>query len=467
MLLINLDISPLISLRDNLEPAIRAAVVTQGRRLAGAMYAHAVEEANKKLHSRRQMYIDNLSLFEAAGDATAKSLIPNQGSTPPTQAQMSGSSGGMNAHGGGVWVLNLDRHARWIDDGRSEGEMIDDLLKSDKAKTSKDGCVLNPRSKVVTSVGMKSIKDIVPGDMVLTHSGKFREVRELLVSDAGLGTEYVTLKARSSYSVNTKSIGCTLTLTPEHLVLTRTGWVPAAKICVGDEVATPGELGKNHSGQLGISWVKIKEVRRGVVDRKDHIFSKKYDICLDAEEHSFCCQTVLIHNSRHLSVPFDHGPGKGATSTTPAQQSLIQTIKAEFGSRGIPFGKLETGPTGQPLLGTVRRLSIMNAPLKTGTGPGQGWGPIGSVRQGPTGIPFLQGISVMQKGFKDKVTGKESVKKVIMTWRTVSSKMKGTGRWVFPGVPPTHILDEAFAWGLREWENRIKADVLAEVIAAL
>lgn len=277
MLLINLDISALVQLRDQLEPSIRNAMRIHGQRLTAATHAHILELAKQKLHSRRKAFEEGLTIFEAEK---------------------------------GVWVINLDKKARWIDDGMDEHEMIDDLLKSKKAKTGKDG-------------------------------------------------------------------------------------------------------------------------------------------------------------SRYMSIPFDHSPGKGKTSTTPAQQDLASTIKAELKKRGIPFGKLETGPTGAPKLGTLHKFDIMKEPLKAVQGPGQGKGPIGQVRQGPTGIPFLQGITISQKKVKDKKTGKESVQRGIMTFRTVSSKMKGSGRWVHPGLKPLHMMDDGYRWAMREWESRISQDVLAEVVRGI
>jgi hypothetical protein len=158
--------------------------------------------------------------------------------------------------------------------------------------------------------------------------------------------------------------------------------------------------------------------------------------------------------SRFRVIPFNHGPGKGATTTTPAQQSLISTIKAEMKTRNIPFGKIEKDEGGAPKTGMLHSFDIMRAPLKTvGFGArGQGWGPVGAVKQGPTGIPFLQGVRVYQNPVKDKA-GKETVKRSVMTFRIVSSKHSGGGRWFHPGLPPEHIFDEAAQWAQKEWET--------------
>ncbi len=223
----------------------------------------------------------------------------------------------------------------------------------------------------------------------------------------------------------------------------------------------------------------VKTVVRGIVNRNDHVFAKKYDICLEADEHSFCCQTILIHNSRYLSVPFDHSPGKGTTGTTPAGKTLIDTIRSELKSRGIPFGKLERGPDGKPLLGKLHSLDITKQPLKAVNAPGQGWGAVGAVRQGPTmsggqalrgqtqGTPFLQGIRIYQKSVKDAKTGKESVKRSIMTFRTVSSKMKGSGRWTHPGLKPMHLLEEGADWAMNQWTRIIGPEMVRHIVGGI
>jgi len=165
--------------------------------------------------------------------------------------------------------------------------------------------------------------------------------------------------------------------------------------------------------------------------------------------------------SRYIVVPFEHK--KGATQQTSAATNLTDTIKSEMKKRKIPYGKLENGPDGKPKTGLLHSFDIMKQPVKTAPGAGSGRGPIGAVKQGPTGIPFLQGVRVYQSKVKD-AKGKESVKKSIMTFRIASSKMKGQGRWVHPGLEAKKFLDEAAEWALKEFETRIKDQILISVV---
>lgn len=170
--------------------------------------------------------------------------------------------------------------------------------------------------------------------------------------------------------------------------------------------------------------------------------------------------------SRYRVIPFDHGPGKGVTSTTSAQQSLISTLKSEMKKKGIPFGKMETNSDGTTKTGLLHSFDIKHAPLKTvGYGAaGQGWGPVGKVKQGPTGIPFLQGVRVYQNKVQGK-DGKEKIKKSIMTFRIVSSKMSGSGRWYHPGLPPENLFEDAVAWAQKEWEENAMPQLVEALLA--
>ena len=165
--------------------------------------------------------------------------------------------------------------------------------------------------------------------------------------------------------------------------------------------------------------------------------------------------------SKFLVVPFEHK--KGPASSTPAQKSLTDTIKEEFKRRKIPYGKLEVDAAGNPKKGVLHSFDINHSPIKTANGVGQGHGPIGAVKQGHTGIPFLKGIRVSQKEIKDPASGKSKVVKQITTFRVVTSKDRGTNRWWHPGVPQRNFLDEAMDWAERQWDEKIKEKLFISI----
>lgn len=105
MLTLNLDMSDVMELM-TLDKKAQKAIQKAANELSAATRAHIVEEANKKLHTRRGPFIEALTHFQ------------------------------LDDH---TWVVNLDASARWIDEGMSEHNMLEDLLKSKKAKRAADG----------------------------------------------------------------------------------------------------------------------------------------------------------------------------------------------------------------------------------------------------------------------------------------------------------------------------------------
>lgn len=189
---------------------------------------------------------------------------------------------------------------------------------------------------------------------------------------------------------------------------------------------------------------------------------------------------------KYVVVPFDHGPGKGKTNSTPAQQDLAKTIQAELRTLNkgkkeedqIKWGKIEKGADGKPKLGLLHKLNIMHSPTKTAQGVGQGWGPIGEVKQGPNarqaagggpgggGHPFLEGIRVYQSEAQDN-KGKTFTKRSFMTFRIATEEHRGQGRWDHPGLKPVHIVEDTHAWALTEWATKIEPGLLDIVLSKL
>lgn len=167
-----------------------------------------------------------------------------------------------------------------------------------------------------------------------------------------------------------------------------------------------------------------------------------------------------IHTAKDGSkwrvIPLQHN--KAPQDTPESTADLQSTIKKYMKKNKIPYGKIETNSDGSPKLGLLHQFDIVDSPVKTNSGAGQGWGAVGDVKQGPTGIPFLQGVNVYQRKTADG-----GVRKDIMTFRIVSTKHKGTGRWMHPGTPARKFFDEAYQWALDQWEREIKPEIEDEI----
>ncbi len=153
--------------------------------------------------------------------------------------------------------------------------------------------------------------------------------------------------------------------------------------------------------------------------------------------------------SRYRSIPLQQN--KGPTQSTPKQNSLTDMLKTAMKERKIPYGGIEKDASGKPKVGLLHSFDVSK--LANGK----------TVPKGRSGASMLQGVRVYQKPVKDK-QGNTSVKKAIMTFRTVSTKQKGTGAWVHPGVEAKHFLDEAYEWALKQWSEKIVPDLLDKVV---
>jgi hypothetical protein len=183
---------------------------------------------------------------------------------------------------------------------------------------------------------------------------------------------------------------------------------------------------------------------------------------------------IAKDGSKYLTIGFRHGPGVGKTNSTPAQQDLTSTVKAELKSRGIPFGSIEKYASGAAKVGKLHSFNINNAPIKNTFGPGQGHGPIGDVKQGPNqrqlagggpgggGIPFLKGVSVYQT---PDAKAKSGVRRDIMTFRIASSKHQGQNRWQHPGNEPTNLMLEGLNLALDEFRSKIEPEIMSKIVA--
>lgn len=183
--------------------------------------------------------------------------------------------------------------------------------------------------------------------------------------------------------------------------------------------------------------------------------------------------------AKYIVVPFDHSPGKGSTAQGgqhgAAQQDLVSTIRQDLkrqnkerkaiGKAEIPFAQIEKGPDGNPLIGRLHSFSISGKPKKTGYGPGQGHGPEGWVRMGPTGIPFLHGVNIYQTKYKG-AQGEERTRRSIFTFRTASSNQKGRA-WQHPGNEPLMLMEQGLEWARSEWETKISPEIIDKILSSI
>lgn len=142
---------------------------------------------------------------------------------------------------------------------------------------------------------------------------------------------------------------------------------------------------------------------------------------------------------RYAVIPFEHS--KNPTEQSSKAQELSNAIKSELKERGINYRKPEYNSDGSPKLGLIKRFNVNSAKLKD------------EHKDQP-----LKGVAIYQR--LDKNTGK--VRRDVMTFRVITEKHKEEGKWVHPGMSGKNLMDKAFEWALREWDNKILPEVLAK-----
>lgn len=181
-------------------------------------------------------------------------------------------------------------------------------------------CIPGP-TKVYTSKGWKKIKKIVPGDLVMTHTGKFRQVVRWIEKQVGVGDEIVSLSTTKSST----SVGV-LRITPDHPILRGDQWVKAGEIQVGDRIKvlavkckrceelTPvWNEGKFCSVSCAVDdqWEKATLEERELLTKKAHSFTRQI---VKSGGHPFQQRETRLAASRANSRKGRHQNGEEGTS---------------------------------------------------------------------------------------------------------------------------------------------------------
>jgi hypothetical protein len=105
-LTLHLDLTEVVKHNEKIVQQVQEKLNVAAKQLAIQTHAHVKEEAARRLHTRRDMFLEHLD-FEPIDKST--------------------------------WAIVVKQKGRWIEDGMEPHSMLDDLLKSPKAKRAKDG----------------------------------------------------------------------------------------------------------------------------------------------------------------------------------------------------------------------------------------------------------------------------------------------------------------------------------------
>lgn len=143
---------------------------------------------------------------------------------------------------------------------------------------------------------------------------------------------------------------------------------------------------------------------------------------------------------RYNVIPFSHS-GKSSSDMSHQQAQLAAVVKTELKKRGLD--RIIKDEHGKPLSGKVATVHIGGAPWSRHN------------------TPLLSGLSIYQKVTTNDETGKTSVRRDIMTFRTVSEKQAGTGKWFNKGYSGIHVFDKVEKQVDEAW-NKMINDLIKE-----
>ena len=140
---------------------------------------------------------------------------------------------------------------------------------------------------------------------------------------------------------------------------------------------------------------------------------------------------------KYLTIPFEHS--KAPSEQSMKAEALTDQIRSFLKQKKIPYKKIEYNQDGSPKMGLIHRFDIKSAqPTKKSKDEA------------------LKGVAIYQRMQGGKV------KRDIMTFRVVSEKNKGDGRWEYPAREGAKILDKVYDWCINEWETKIMPSIMSQ-----
>lgn len=138
-------------------------------------------------------------------------------------------------------------------------------------------------------------------------------------------------------------------------------------------------------------------------------------------------------------VPFEWSKPRGEVSTK--NKKMVDELKTILADQKVGFRKIETNSKGSPRVGLLHDFNF------GGNKPGRG------------NTPIFDRVRIYQTKVQDEISGKESVRRDIFTFRTVK---KSSSKWVHPGMKKYQFLEEAEKWFMQKWEDEILPKIFAK-----
>jgi hypothetical protein len=171
----------------------------------------------------------------------------------------------------------------------------------------------------------------------------------------------------------------------------------------------------------------------------------------------------LLKGRKHRVIPYhyDKGPKQNSNFTNAMVMEIRQTLKQDrkpslIMKKGAlqttnrtPFKQIEYNPNGSPRIGKLHEYNIQS-PI-----PGKG------------NTPALTRLSIYQKEVKNAQTGKVSISRDILTFRTVTDGEASEGKWVRKSpLKARKFMDHAMDLATADWEQQILPELIEKWTAS-
>lgn len=177
-----------------------------------------------------------------------------------------------------------------------------------------------------------------------------------------------------------------------------------------------------------------------------------YDFLLNKERPT---STGKIHTTKEgfkwRVIPFEHT--KAPRNQTQSAKEITTLLKQELKKKGIPF----KAPIATTMGVTYDASGAPHAKEMPKYGLVDGFD-IDSPKKGKGKFPVLSGVRIYQSDLGGGKTSRD-----IFTFRVISEKTKGDGRWQYKAQPPKNFLDRALTSVMDDF-NEVFADFLEEAI---
>lgn len=149
--------------------------------------------------------------------------------------------------------------------------------------------------------------------------------------------------------------------------------------------------------------------------------------------------------NKYMAIPFEHS--KKPSDQSVSAQRVTNHIRDFLKKEKVPYKKIEYNADGSPKLGLLHRFNTDKSP--------------GLLMKHPSSkakSPLLQGLAIYQR-----TDSEGKVKRDVMTFRMISEKTKGDGRWEYESRQGVDIFRQTHEWAKSAWEN----DILPALIESL